>query len=188
MPIFCFWVPQLWGAAIYVMIDANGVYTFTNVPTGSGYRLYTSDPIPRSPREKNHRHVSHRKRTRYEALIQRYARKYGVDPALIKAIIHAESQFNPYAVSKDGAQGLMQLMPETARDLAVQNVFDPEENIRAGVVYFKRLLSKFGGNLRLSLAAYNAGPHLVTPGREIPPFRETRNYVKKVLTYYRQYR
>ncbi len=187
--VFCFPVPPASEAAIYVMMDANGVYHFTNVPTSSGYHLYTPGYTSRSRREKKDLlGVSRRRKARYEALIRRYARKYGVEPALIKAIIHAESQFNPYAISKKGARGLMQLMPETARDLAVRNVFDPEENIRAGVVYFKRLLSKFKGDLRLSLAAYNAGPHLVASRGKVPSFRETRNYVKKVLTYYRQYR
>ncbi|MBW1658954.1 MAG: transglycosylase SLT domain-containing protein [Deltaproteobacteria bacterium] len=172
-------------SGIYVMVDANGVYHFTNVPTSNKYKLYIRD------RESSARTVLRaytRNPAKYEPLINRYAKKYGVSKALIKAVIHAESDFNPYAVSKKGAQGLMQLMPETARDLSVQDVFDPEENIRAGVQYLKMLLKKFNGDLSLSLAAYNAGPNRVDQYGKVPPYRETKDYIKKVLTYYRMYR
>ncbi len=173
-------------AGIYVMVDANGVYHFTNVPTSRKYRLFIRDHSS-CPAGKGLTSAVSRP-SAYESLIHRYAREYGVETALVKAIIKAESHFNPYAVSRKGAQGLMQLAPETARDLSVQDVFDPEENIRAGVQYLKILLEKFKGNLPLSLAAYNAGPSAVDQYGEIPPYRETRDYVKKVLTYYRQYR
>ncbi len=173
-------------AGIYVMVDANGVYHFTNVPTSRKYHIFIGSGTSRPSRESLK--ASSTSPSRYESLIHRYARKYGVDTALVKAIIRAESHFNPYAVSKRGARGLMQLMPETARDLAVQDVFNPEENIRAGVQYLKMLLERFKGNLPLSLAAYNAGPNLVDQYGKIPPYGETRKYVKKVLTYYRLYR
>jgi soluble lytic murein transglycosylase-like protein len=111
-----------------------------------------------------------------------------VDFALIKAIIRAESGFNPAAVSRKGAKGLMQLMPETASRLNVSNSFNPRENIEGGVRYFKYLLSLFNDDLRLSLAAYNAGENIVAEVRSIPPYRETVDYVKKVLSYYQSYR
>ena len=170
-------------SGIYVMVDANGVYHFTNVPTSNKYKLFIRDSSTRAVLRSYTRDP-----LQYEPLIKRYARKFGVDKALIKAVIHAESDFNPYAVSRKGAQGLMQLMPETAQDLSVQDVFDPEENIRAGVQYLKMLLKKFKGDLSLSLAAYNAGPNRVDHFGKIPPYRETKDYVKKVLTYYRMYR
>jgi soluble lytic murein transglycosylase-like protein len=111
-----------------------------------------------------------------------------VDFALIKAMIRAESGFNPFAVSRKGAKGLMQLMPETASRMNVSNIFNPRENVEGGVRYFKYLLSLFNNDLRLSLAAYNAGENVVAELRSIPPYRETVDYVKKVLSYYQSYR
>ncbi len=124
----------------------------------------------------------------YDALIYEFSQKYKVDFALIKAMIRTESGFNPYAVSRKGAKGLMQLMPETAHRLNVSNVFNPKENIDGGVRYFKYLLSLFNNDLRLSLAAYNAGENIVYEFRSIPPYRETIDYVRKVLGYYRSYK
>jgi soluble lytic murein transglycosylase-like protein len=121
-------------------------------------------------------------------LISELSRKYQVDFALIKAIIRAESGFNPFAVSRKGAKGLMQLMPETASRLNVSNVFNPKENIEGGVRHFKYLLSLFNDDLRLSLAAYNAGENLVSDLRSIPPYRETVDYVQRVLSFYQSYR
>jgi len=172
-------------SGIYVMVDASGVYHFTNVPTSNKYKLYIRD---RTSSTRTVLRAYTRDPTQYEPLINRYAKKFGVSKALIKAVIHAESDFNPYAVSSKGAQGLMQLMPETARDLSVQDVFDPEDNIRGGVQYLKMLLEKYNGDLSLSLAAYNAGPNRVNQYGRIPPYRETKNYIKKVLNYYRLYR
>jgi soluble lytic murein transglycosylase-like protein len=124
----------------------------------------------------------------YDSLISEFSKKYQVDFALIKAMIHAESGFNPYAISRKGAKGLMQLMPETASRMNVSNIFNPKENIEGGVRYFKYLLSLFNNDIRLSLAAYNAGENLVTDLRSIPPYRETVDYVRKVLNYYQSYR
>jgi soluble lytic murein transglycosylase-like protein len=121
-------------------------------------------------------------------LISELSRKYQVDFALIKAIIRAESGFNPFAVSRKGAKGLMQLMPETASRLNVSNVFNPKENIEGGVRHVKYLLSLFNDDLRLSLAAYNAGENLVADLRSIPPYRETVDYVQRVLSFYQSYR
>jgi len=127
-------------------------------------------------------------RERLHIIIEEVATRYNVDPALIKAIIMAESGYNPRAVSKKGAIGLMQLMPSTAQELGVKELFDPEDNVEAGVRYFKRLLRRFGGDVRLALAAYNAGSTKVRRYRGVPPIGATRYYVKKVFHYYRLYK
>ena len=123
----------------------------------------------------------------YDPIIHRVAKRYQVDPALVKAIIMAESSYNPKAVSRKGARGLMQLMPRTARALGVENIFDPEDNIDAGVRYFKQLLEQFDGDMNLAIAAYNAGSRKVRMYKGIPPFKHTRYYVAKVIEYHRRY-
>lgn len=117
-------------------------------------------------------------------IIHKAAKEVKINQRLLKAVILAESAGNPQAVSSKGAQGLMQLMPDTASYLGVQNVFDPEENIFAGARYLKQLLQEFKGNLKLALAAYNAGPSNVKKYNDIPPFKETQQYVRKVLSYF----
>lgn len=119
-----------------------------------------------------------------QPVIQKYAQQYGVDAKLIQAIIRQESGFNPNAVSSAGAQGLMQLMPETARSLGVQNSFDPEQNIEGGVRFFASLMKKYRGNAALALAAYNAGGGAVDKYNGVPPYKETQLYVRKVLAAY----
>jgi len=125
---------------------------------------------------------------RYQLLIIDAAYRYKVEPAIIKAIIMAESGFNPKAVSKVGARGLMQLMPRTASSLGVEDSFKPAHNIDAGVRYFKYLLDQFDGEMKLALAAYNAGSYNVRKYGGIPPFKETQFYINKVLKYYEAYR
>jgi len=125
---------------------------------------------------------------RYQLLILEAAYRYKVEPAIIKAIIMAESSFNPKAVSRVGARGLMQLMPRTARSLGVEDSFKPAHNIDAGVRYFKHLLDQFDGEIKLALAAYNAGSFNVRKYGGIPPFKATKFYINKVLKYYETYR
>lgn len=121
--------------------------------------------------------------TAFDALIQEAAARYRVDPALVKAVIKAESNFDPAAVSHAGAKGLMQLMDTTAAALGVENVFDPAQNIDAGVRYLAQQLERFG-DVRLALAAYNAGPGAVSRYGGIPPYAETQTYVRRVLDFY----
>lgn len=177
-------------AGIYRWVDENGTIHFTNCPRDAKYQLYlreSKDDIGENENDKP-LVIPSRNATVFDPLIQEFSRKYDVDFALVKAMIRAESGFNPNAVSKKGAKGLMQLMPETALRLNVMNVFDPRENIDGGVRYFKYLLSLFNNDLRLSLAAYNAGENIVSELRAIPPYRETIDYVRKVLTYYQLYK
>ena len=124
----------------------------------------------------------------YHDIIIEAARRHKVDPAIVKAIIMAESSYNPKAVSKRGAMGLMQLMPITAKEMGVENIFDPEHNINGGVRYYKRLLKRYDGNVKLALAAYNAGSENVRKYRGVPPFKATRYYIRKVIKYYQQYK
>lgn len=123
----------------------------------------------------------------FDRIVEQAADRYQVDPALVRAIIMAESSYNPKAVSKKGAKGLMQLMPRTARALGVKNSFDPRRNIDAGVRYFRQLLDQFNGNVKLAIAAYNAGSRTVKRYKGIPPFKRTQYYVAKVIEYHRRY-
>ncbi len=174
---------------IYKWVDENGVIHFTNCPRDSKFTLYIRESKEDGDGEgPSSNHVSLKGQNLFDPLIEEYSRKHNIDSALIKAMIRVESGFNPLAVSRKGAMGLMQLMPQTARRMNVTNVFDPRENIEGGIRYFKYLLSLFNNDLRLSLAAYNAGENIVYELRSIPPYRETIDYVRKVLTYYQTYK
>ncbi|MEJ2236273.1 MAG: lytic transglycosylase domain-containing protein [Syntrophobacterales bacterium] len=164
-------------ADIYRYVDEDGVIHFSNVPTHYRFRLYISET------KLDYRAYF----DRYDRIITRAARKHGVDNTLIKAVIRAESDFDKNAISHKGAQGLMQLMPETAKDLAVKDSFDPHENINAGVRYLKRQLKNFQNNVPLALAAYNAGENTVRRYGRIPPYEETRTFVDRVLRYWDEF-
>lgn len=167
-------------ADIYKYIDKNGVLHFTNVPTQSGYRLCIHERPSKKLRQRSSR--------RYDHLIRQAADRYGLSFSLLKALIKVESDFNPRAVSRAGALGLMQIMPENLKDFRIDNPFDPWENIRGGAWYLNKLLDRFEGRLPLALAAYNAGPNLVARDQRIPPIRETQRYVEKVMKYYYVFR
>ena len=187
---FClFFMVSSSSAGIYRYVDENGVIHFTNCPRDPKFKLYIRESREDVGDENGSSSASYIKDSnQYDPLITEFSRKYQVEFALIKAIIRAESGFNPLAVSRKGAKGLMQLMPETAQRVNVSNIFNPKENIEGGVRHFKYLLSLFDNDLRLSLAAYNAGENVVAELRSIPPYRETVDYVKKVLSYYQSYR
>jgi soluble lytic murein transglycosylase-like protein len=170
-------------ADIYKFTDDEGVIHLTNIPTETNrnYVLLI--------REKRVIIKVTGDIARYDEYIKKASDKYGVDYALIKAVIKAESNFNHLAVSPVGAQGLMQLMPQTAASLQVDDSFHPENNIDGGVRYLRYLLRLYNGNLSLALAAYNAGEGAVARYKNrIPPYRETQTYVQRVLEYYEQYR
>ncbi len=122
------------------------------------------------------------------SIIQEASDLYEVEPELIQAIIMAESSYNPRAVSKRGARGLMQLMPATAKALGVEDSFNPEHNIHGGVRYFRQLLDRFGGDVKMALAAYNAGSRKVREYQGIPPFKSTKYYITRVFSYYNRYK
>ena len=165
-------------ADIYRYVDEDGVIHFSNVPTHYRFRLYISET------KLDYKTYF----DRYDRIIVRASRTHGVDSSLVKAVIRAESDFDKYAVSHKGAQGLMQLMPETAKELAVKDSFDPNENITAGVRYLRRQLDNFDNNVALALAAYNAGENAVRRyGRRIPPYKETRTFVDRVLRYWDEF-
>ena len=124
----------------------------------------------------------------YHPIIIQTSSRHQVDPAIVKAIIMAESGFNPRAISKAGAKGLMQLMPNTAKALGVEDAFNPQQNISGGVRYFKQLLNRFNGDIELALAAYNAGSATVRRYKGVPPFKATQHYIKKVFKYYQLYK
>lgn len=170
-------------ADIYMFVDREGVVHFTNVPTStdSDYRVYIKEDSQFAP--------SMYSPDRYDRHIREASELYGLSYPLLKAIIKAESDFNPRAVSRKGALGLMQLMPENVKRLKISDPFDPWENIMGGARYFRQMLDRFKGKLSLSLAAYNAGPSTVERyNNQIPPYRETENYVEKVLQYYYSYK
>ena len=176
--------------AIYTFTDEYGVVHFSNVPTDERYAPLMADgaaarkppPIANHPRPPTSFYAE------YGPVIEEIARTYALEGALIHAVVSVESAYNARAISKKGAAGLMQLMPETAQRYGVTDRFDPVQNLHGGARYLSHLLKMFGGNMSLALAAYNAGENnVVKYGNQIPPFQETKAYVPKVLALYRRY-
>ena len=174
---------------MYKQPDGSRLYTDQKQRSGQGYKYlgrygratykvscagYRSD-------------VMSARRARYQKLVQRYAEEFDVDSRLIEAVMRVESCLDRTAVSRAGAKGLMQLMPATAHELGVRDVFDPADNIRGGTRYLSQLMRQFGHDSKLVLAAYNAGPGAVRRYQGIPPFKETQRYVKRVQKQYRRY-
>lgn len=168
-------------ADVYVYKEKNGVLTFTNTPNHAGYRR-----VLRDSRGEGSGNAS--VNPSYNDLIQTASGRYNIDAELIRAVIKAESDFNARARSQKGAMGLMQLMPETARLQNISDAYDPSENVEGGARHLRMLLDRYQGDLELSLAAYNAGSGAVEKHRGIPPFSETREYVRRVLRFYDSYR
>jgi soluble lytic murein transglycosylase len=169
---------------LYKYIDAKGIIHFSDVPYDARFREVEKRPpdLALGPLPKVEAPVQHS----FDALIARSARAFGVDPALVKAVVAAESNFEIGAVSRVGAQGLMQLMPATAAEMGVRAPFEALDNINGGVRYLRVMLDRYG-DVRRALAAYNAGPEAVDRYGGIPPYPETKAYVKRVLNYYRGY-
>jgi soluble lytic murein transglycosylase-like protein len=180
-------------ADIYRYVDADGAVHFTNVPQDSRFKVYlkekrTPDPVADTLASEI-RYYDEKARARYAKPIQEAARATRLEPALIHAVISAESGYNPFARSRKGAAGLMQLMPETAKRYGVKNRLDPAQNISGGARYLRDLIRMFNNDLQLAVAAYNAGENAVLrAGNRIPPYQETMTYVPRVMTYYRKYR
>jgi hypothetical protein len=174
--------PYAYSQALYSYTDDSGVHVYTNIaPTEPAKDLVitgSASPPDCFGSETGSRSV--------DAIIEKYAKHYSLDPSLIRSIIKTESDFNPRAVSPKGARGLMQLMPETAKRLGVKNSFDPEQNIHGGVRHFRFLLDTFDNDLVLSLAAYNAGENLVQRLGRVPKIKETQNYIQSVTRLYGQ--
>jgi soluble lytic murein transglycosylase-like protein len=178
--------------AVYKIVRANGVTEYTNIrPNRGGYQLlftYISTCFACNLHSTVNWMATALNLTAYKQEVAAAATEFGVDPSLLRAVIHAESAFNPNAISVAGAEGLMQLMPGTASDLGVANPFDVGQNIRGGAQYLAELLKQFNGNERLATAAYNAGPQNVQKyNNTVPPFDETRVYVDRVATLRQRY-
>lgn len=175
-------------ADIFKFTDERGVVHFTNIPQlDRRYKLYMREGKP-APHLARAYMPSEAEIRRYQDIVDAAAKSHGVDQALVHAVISAESGYNPRAVSRSGARGLMQLMPDTARRYGVTDVFDPADNVRGGVKYLKDLLALFGGDMRLALAGYNAGENaVIRAGNRIPNYPETQSYVPKVIDFYHRF-
>lgn len=174
---------------IYTYTDARGIVHFSNIRVSKNDKVAVSAQRDESRSMQAFERVQVGQADRYAPLVEEAAQTYRVDAALLHAVISAESGYNPAAVSRKGAAGLMQLMPETARRYGVENSFDPAQNIRGGAQYLGYLLQLFGNNTELALAAYNAGENaVIRHGYSIPPYRETLGYVPKVLKLQKNYR
>jgi soluble lytic murein transglycosylase-like protein len=187
-------IPTPTQADIFRFQDEKGVVHFTNVPASSNYQLFykeyektrSSSPSKGYPKTFSSKVSNLNNLPLLAPHIDEASQQYGIDPVLIQAVIYVESNFDPQALSPKGAQGLMQLMPQTARDLQVSDAFSPKENIAGGTRYLRYLLDMYNQDMSLALAAYNAGPEKVNLYRGIPPYQETKTYVQRVTQIYNQ--
>src|SRR6187401_2312788 len=179
--LLCALTPALAHAQLYSWKDASGRLIISDTPKDSAAKVYAVAYASPGTAFAVTRPALSRRASEFDDLLAQHASKHALSPDFVRAVIQAESAFNPGARSPKGAMGLMQLMPATAAQYQVLNAYDPAENIRAGVSYLKSLLTRFDGDVSLALAAYNAGPGAVEKyGRAIPPYKETRNYVSKI--------
>lgn len=193
--IFCYGIfflcaattPRYVSADIYRYVDEDGIIHFTDAPTDKRFKIFMRDLKKDKELRTKIRYASSVNPAEYEQLIRNCSEKYGVNQSLVKAVIQAESGYNPNAVSSKGASGLMQLMPETAKSLNVADRFNPKDNVDGGVKYLRFLLDTFRGDVSLAVAAYNAGLNKVAKYGGIPPYNETRTYVNRVLSYMKSY-
>ncbi len=185
-------VSLLSAAPLYVVRDAKGRVTFTSRKPAetAHYKVFKPQKSAQFSyyRSRWGKWAPRFRSSEYDDLIALTAQSQELEPALVKAVVHVESAFNPDAVSPKGAMGLMQLMPATAQRFGVRNAFHPEDNVKGGVKYLKLLLDRYDDDLRLALAAYNAGEGAVDQFREVPPYSETQEYVRRVLSTLKVYR
>lgn len=187
------WLCRPGWADIYVYTADDGTVSLSNVPTDERYTVLIAAPeqTPAAPPAAAVRtgQSGLARKAGYDQVVDEVSRAYGLESALLHAVISVESRYDPKAVSRKGAAGLMQLMPQTAKRYGVADAFDPRQNLDGGARYLRDLLRMFNDNQSLALAAYNAGEHAVTKhGNRIPPYRETLHYVPRVLEFYQRYR
>jgi len=185
--VFALITPRYTVADIYRYVDEDDIVHFTDAPTDKRFKVFMRDLKKDKELRTKLKYASSVNPAEFEQLIKTCSEKYGVNPCLVKAVIHAESGYNPNAVSSKGASGLMQLMPSTAKSLKVADRFNPKDNVEGGVKYLRFLLDTFRGDVSLAVAAYNAGLSKVAKYGGIPPYNETRTYVNRVLSYMKSY-
>lgn len=181
-------LPSTGAADFFQYVDEDGVVHITNVPTSAKFKWMMEERKPSvlSPSNPAYRKLSKQK---FDEMISSTASRYGIDPHLVKAIVKAESDYDQAAVSKKGAKGLMQLMPETASRMGVKDIHNPADNVEGGIKYLSKLLRMFDWQVPLAVAAYNAGEGAVVKyGNRVPPYNETQTYVKRVMHYYSLYK
>jgi soluble lytic murein transglycosylase-like protein len=187
--IFCGPFASRADSGVYTFVDDRGVINLSNVPDDKRYQVLIAAPVVATIEAVREAPANPAVRQHYGAVVEQVAGQFGLEAALLHAVISVESGYNPNAVSRRGAGGLMQLMPATAKRFGVANVFDPSDNVRGGAQYLAELLTLFKNDLRLALAAYNAGENAVLKyGRKIPPYPETAAYVPKVVDFYNKLR